>query len=97
MGEIECAIGTYQPNTGQSSCLYCPSGKLCDALGMENPNDCPIGSYCPAKTSSVTNEAILCPAGTYSAKLNIGSSADCTPCIIGSYCVAGSTSASDAI
>jgi hypothetical protein len=59
---------------------------------MTVPGECPIGHYCPARTSSVTNEAIECPAGTYGDRVNLGSVEECVPCEPGKFCTAGQTS-----
>lgn len=67
---------------------------------MSAPVDCPIGQYCPAQTSTISNEAIDCPAGTYNDRLNIGSEEECTPCPVGKYCPSSAipiTSADDAV
>ena len=97
VGAQECPVGSYQPNEGQSSCIDCPAGQLCDTTAMTAPGECPIGKYCPAETNSVNNEAIDCPAGTYNDITNIGEEELCIPCEPGKYCNAGSTARSDAI
>jgi hypothetical protein len=62
---------------------------------MQNPQECPIGKYCPAKTASITEAAytsdwpVNCPAGTYSDIVNIGSADECKPCPVGQWCAAG--------
>jgi hypothetical protein len=74
---------------GQSSCIDCPEGQLCDTANLIDPNECPVGSYCPAETNSVTNEAIPCPAGYYSDITNIGDADLCIPCEPGKFCLEG--------
>ena len=81
---------------GQSSCIYCPAGYLCDTANLQAPNDCDPGYYCPAQTSSVSNEKIACPAGTYNDRKNIGSVEACTPCPVGKWCAAATTAESAA-
>jgi hypothetical protein len=88
LGLQPCVIGYYQPNTGQSSCIGCPAGYLCDVGGMSAPTTCSTGKYCPATTSSVTNSEVDCPAGTYNDRVNIGSADECIPCPPGQFCIA---------
>ena len=47
IGKSVCEVGYYQPNEGQSSCIHCPGGQLCDTTEMTAPVECPAGSYCP--------------------------------------------------
>eukprot|EP01135_Chromosphaera_perkinsii_P006890 Nk52_evm45s621 gene=Nk52_evmTU45s621 len=82
VSELECAAGTYNPNTGQAACLDCPAGKLCATKALTAPGECPKGHYCPLKTAI----AVPCPAGKYSNVVNLKSSSECTPCPAGKYC-----------
>lgn len=66
---------------------------------MTVPNECPEGFYCVAKTASIAEAdygKTECPAGTYNDIKNIGAEEDCTPCPVGKWCPAQSTSQSDA-
>jgi hypothetical protein len=59
---------------------------------MTDTEECAIGYYCPARTSTIaaadyTN--YLCPAGTYGQVKNLGEAADCFTCPAGSYCTGG--------
>ena len=47
--EIPCPIGSYQPNTGQSSCLLSPPGYYTDVEASITPTPCPAGQYQPAE------------------------------------------------
>lgn len=93
-----CAIGTYQPNTGQSTCINCPAGYLCATTNLQAPTDCPTGKYCPAKTNAGSYAgSVDCPAGTYGDRINIGgASTNCIPCPPGKWCSAGLTAKSQA-
>ena len=76
--EIPCPIGSYQPNTGQSSCLLSPPGNYTDVEASITPTPCPSGQYQPAEgqTACIENDAghfslegsveqDPCPKGTY--------------------------------
>ncbi|OAF70026.1 hypothetical protein A3Q56_02216, partial [Intoshia linei] len=89
---IACVSGTYQPSTGNVSCLDCPDGYYCKTtldlngktVGVDIPVACPAGSYCPSKTTSAAE--FLCPIGTYSIKTKLVSSHLCDLCAAGKYC-----------
>ncbi|KAH8046093.1 hypothetical protein JL720_16471 [Aureococcus anophagefferens] len=55
--EVGCAPGTYQPSSGQGSCLVCPAGKVCRG-NTTVPEDCPLQRYCEAA------RAPACSAGS---------------------------------
>ena len=57
--EIPCPIGSYQPNTGQSSCLLSPPGNYTDVEASITPTPCPAGQYQPAEgqTACIENDA----------------------------------------
>ena len=40
-----CAIGTYQPLTGQGECKACDVGKSCPEEGLTAPRECAGGTY----------------------------------------------------
>ena len=92
VGPQDCDIGTYNPDTGRSSCNNCPAGQLCETSALQEPADCDAGYYCPARTTSVVNEKLECPAGKFGAVKNVGSEDGCIDCPIGYYCEQGSTS-----
>ena len=77
----------------QSSCKECPSSYYCDGTlqndtycshGVQNPQPCPEGHYCPNGTQYATQYG--CPNGTYSDKMNLASADECTSCPGGMYC-----------
>ena len=47
--EIPCPIGSYQPNTGQSSCLLSPPGNYTNVEASITPTPCPAGQYQPSE------------------------------------------------
>lgn len=81
-----CPLGTFNSQTGQSSCLNCPAGFSCLNHGLAIPNDCPIGYYCPEATAD-DPDPDPCPAGTYSENLNLKNVTECQQCPPGKYCV----------
>ena len=77
----------------QDSCKTCPPGFYCDATlqndtfcthGVQNPQPCPMGHYCPSGTNYATEYG--CPNGTFSDQIGLQASSDCTPCSGGMYC-----------
>ena len=82
----DCAIGSYQPETGRTSCLKCPPGKYCDLPGQASPaGDCSEGYWCGggATTSTPTGSGgDACAAGTYCP----AGSAYALPCAPGYAC-----------
>lgn len=79
-----CAPGTYQPQTGATSCLPCTSGQY-SLWGHTQCNTCPAGYKC----ESVTKPPVKCQMGTYS---NQGKTA-CSACTDGYICKSGSITA----
>ena len=76
--EIPCPIGSYQPNTGQSSCLLSPPGNYTDVEASITPTPCPAGQYQPAEGQTAclivdlghfslegSVEQSPCPKGTF--------------------------------
>ncbi|KAI8480901.1 hypothetical protein Bbelb_413740, partial [Branchiostoma belcheri] len=92
-----CDRGTYQSHPGQALCEVCPSGSYCDphelnnVTGVITPEPCVPGHYCPNGTEYSTQNK--CPAGTYSNRTSLSSTAECAACPPGMYCLdAGLTS-----
>ena len=77
---INCPIGTYQNEKGQTTCKKPLPGTYTDKEGMAIPLDCPIGSFC-------SNGIINVPApGTYTDRIKMAFPETCP---IGSYCING--------
>ncbi|RUS80922.1 hypothetical protein EGW08_011303, partial [Elysia chlorotica] len=89
-----CLNGTYQLNQGQSDCIDCSPGYYCDpfeanvtipnAGPVVTPSPCPVGYYCPVKTSA--KQSFPCPAGTFGPDEYYSDISNCTECTAGSYC-----------
>lgn len=91
---LDCPPGKYCGAQGLSAPSgLCAAGYFClkSAIEVMPPaldtvssrwGKCPIGFYCPQGTAY----PFRCPIGTYSAKEQLGSVSQCTPCTAGSYC-----------
>ena len=83
-----CPRGQYQPVKGQSTCVTCPAGYICDtSLGpiydLSNAT-CITGYYCPEGTKYATEHP--CPISTFNNRTGITSINNCTTCLAGHYC-----------
>ncbi len=96
--QIPCPAGTYQPNSGQSSCLVVDSGYYADVnssatyqlpcpAGTYNPNSGQYGEVCidvePGNYSATgSTQPMPCSAGTYQP---LAGQATCIPANSGHY------------
>lgn len=80
--EVACPIGTYQDETGKSSCKTCGAGFYCPNTAMDSAFDCLVGHYCPLGTV----DPIPCPPGTFRSTTGAAEITDCDPCTTGKYC-----------
>ena len=87
--QLSCRAGTYQPNSGQTTCLTTPAGNF-SALGATNYTACPAGQYQPTAGQSACEE---CPAGSYCA--TTGLSAVSGVCTDGTFAGAGAMNCSN--
>ncbi|XP_043532727.1 zonadhesin isoform X4 [Chiloscyllium plagiosum] len=84
-----CPGGFYQALQGQFECNPCPAGSYCytselDKWGVEAPQRCPPGHFCPPRTEFGTQ--YKCPPGTFSNKEGQISAAECDLCPPGQFC-----------
>ena len=86
----QCDLGSYQDQTGQTTCKQCPSGYWCNDPGLESfsGKQCPVGHFCVQSTKS----AEKCPAGYYRDKPGARDKTDCAFCEPGFYCEEGQES-----
>ena len=69
---IQCAVGTYNPNTGSTSsaaCVTWDAGKKCLSRGLTAPStNCPAGYYCTQNpyTLKACEQGYYCPSGSSS-------------------------------
>ncbi|MDR3742451.1 MAG: SMC family ATPase [Terracidiphilus sp.] len=89
--ETKCVAGTYQDQTGQSSCKVCLAGYYCVSGSAASTTVCPQGYYCPANTSDYLQYP--CAPGTFGAATGLTQASDCTSCTAGQYCTNYSLSA----
>ncbi|XP_071497018.1 uncharacterized protein [Diadema antillarum] len=86
--ETACESGTYQDQTGQSSCKVCYGGYYCDVgdapISDFTIYECPVGYYCPNGTEFSTQYA--CPAGTYNPSTRLERVDQCLDCPAGKFC-----------
>ena len=91
-----CALGSYTPHWGSTSCLTCPMGTFCAdgyALseygllqaaplngGIPMPVLCPVGTYNPYEGSTSPADCVACPPGTYNHYPGGITNASCIPC-----------------
>ncbi len=105
-----CPTGKFNPSTGASSglmCFECDAGTFGATTGLSSASctgTCSAGFYCPAGSSSATQNVCLagtwsspgaascipCAAGRFSASLSATDKASCASCPAGSFCPAGS-------
>ncbi|MBT7820436.1 MAG: hypothetical protein HN606_01015 [Euryarchaeota archaeon] len=76
--EIPCPIGSYQPNTGQSSCLLSSPGNYIDVEASITPTPCPDGQYQPVEGQTV---CLIVDLGNFS----LEGSVEQTPCPKGTF------------
>jgi hypothetical protein len=91
--------GSFYAESGSGGIMVCPAGYVCYPTSTV-PSICPVGSYCPAGTTSTPPK---CPSGTYSPQ-GASSEEQCTTnmpsgyypvrgvatiCPAGAYCPAG--------
>ena len=74
-----CALGTYQPNTAQTSCLAAPAGTYVDTTGAITPTACALGKYQP---NTGQTSCLPAPAGTY---VDTTGAIAPTACALGTY------------
>uniref|UniRef100_A0A8C9CJ65 Signal peptide, CUB and EGF-like domain-containing protein 2 n=1 Tax=Phocoena sinus TaxID=42100 RepID=A0A8C9CJ65_PHOSS len=62
-----CALGTFQPEAGRTSCFPCGGGLLTKHLGATSFQDCETRVQCSPGHfyNTTTHRCIRCPAGTY--------------------------------
>ncbi|KAJ6249380.1 insulin-like growth factor binding protein [Anaeramoeba flamelloides] len=77
-----CAIGTFNPQLGQSACPDCIFGFYQNETGGSVCSECPKGTYQNVTRMSYCND---CPIGTYNPVLRGTNFTDCLFCPGGTY------------
>ncbi|GFR99359.1 Pol polyprotein [Elysia marginata] len=75
----QCALGTYQPNKWQTSCLDCPVDTTTDRTGAISSDQC--FSSCPLGKELIGGTCEECSVGFY--KDVVGSDSSCVQCPTG--------------
>ena len=82
---LGCDPGTYNPATGQETCLPCPASYYCPGNNTDYlNNECPAGHYCPEGTAGPYD--FPCEMGFYNNHTTKSQESDCLPCAPGMYC-----------
>jgi hypothetical protein len=91
-----CPVGTFQPRTGQASCLPSPVGFISPDSGTAAPSACPRGAVCDV--TGLSGPAKGCPSGHYCLEgtrtsnfTDFGTPERPLPCPFGTYCGPGIT------
>uniref|UniRef100_A0A5G2RBD1 Signal peptide, CUB domain and EGF like domain containing 2 n=1 Tax=Sus scrofa TaxID=9823 RepID=A0A5G2RBD1_PIG len=73
-----CALGTFQPEAGRTSCLPCGGGLPTKRLGATSFQDCETRVQCsPGHFYTTTHRCVRCPAGTYQPEFGKNSCVSC--------------------
>uniref|UniRef100_A0A8C3VRH1 Signal peptide, CUB and EGF-like domain-containing protein 2 n=1 Tax=Catagonus wagneri TaxID=51154 RepID=A0A8C3VRH1_9CETA len=74
-----CALGTFQPEAGRTSCLPCGGGLRTKRLGAFSFQDCETRVQCSPGHfyNTTTHRCIRCPAGTYQPEFGKNSCISC--------------------
>lgn len=78
LAPINCPIGTYQDEAGQTSCKQAPAGHYVATEGAITSTPCMAGTYSASNGAS----CVPAPAGSF---VDVAGSASATLCPIGSY------------
>ncbi|XP_032977801.1 signal peptide, CUB and EGF-like domain-containing protein 2 isoform X6 [Rhinolophus ferrumequinum] len=74
-----CALGTFQPEAGRTSCFSCGGGLPTKHLGATSFQDCETRVQCSPGHfyNTTTHRCIRCPAGTYQPEFGKNSCVSC--------------------
>jgi hypothetical protein len=70
----QCALGTYQPNSDQSSCSNAPAGSFVGTVGAVSATQCALGTYQPNPGQS---SCLNAPAGSFVGTVGAVSTTEC--------------------
>ena len=103
----ECPVNFYSSQIAIETCLNCPTGYDCPALGTKNPvlcpighfcdgsgnfpEKCPVGSYNPYNGAESVEDCHCCPGGYVCDNSGISNVSEMSACDPGFYCPSGST------
>ena len=78
--KVTCLAGTYQDQTGQTTCKPCAPGLYNNHDGRSSCQSCATGQYSTLGKPNCDYEVTTCPKGTYAS-----GKAACTSCVAGKY------------
>ena len=58
MYQIDCAPGTYQPNSGQASCIAAYAGYYVTSAAATTQEACPAGTYNPLVGQTISSACL---------------------------------------
>eukprot|EP01135_Chromosphaera_perkinsii_P005913 Nk52_evm8s371 gene=Nk52_evmTU8s371 len=88
--QFPCPPGTFTGATDlfqSTDCTDCTAGNYCLGGGSTVTGTCPVGHYCPTKTTFP--DQFPCTAGTYVSSTGSTQSSDCVTCTQGHFCELG--------
>jgi hypothetical protein len=91
---VLCEAGTYQNETGSSTCKLCPTGNYC-LSNATSPGVCPIGTFNNVTALRNESDCKRCPAGYYC--ISQGLSYPSGRCNDGYYCPVGTSTLVDSL
>lgn len=77
-----CSGGLYQPESGKTSCIYCPVGFIGNGYDLSKCMPCPAGTYGTGVTSTGCSN---CGAGKYNPNTGSPSESSCISCPAGTF------------
>jgi len=82
---LTCPPGTYQDQSGQSSCKTCASGQYQDQSGQSSCKTCASGKYNEQVGQSSQSSCKTCASGKYNDQVGQSSESSCKTCATGQY------------
>ena len=80
-----CALGTYQWQSGQTSCITCPSGKSNCATGAQYSTSCTTPQTCQPGWKRSSSSVFCCEGCVYNTYSAFANQASCNACPSGQY------------
>ena len=77
--QIECTLGTYQPNSAQSTCLEADPGYFVSSPASTSQSACPAGTYNPSQSSGTAADCMPADPGYFVDKQASPAQTACSP------------------
>jgi hypothetical protein len=81
---MDCPLGAFTSNAGQSTCALCPEGKFTDTVGSSSCSFCSQGKYNP-RTGLTASACDDCPTGRFISSVG---ATQCNTCAVGFFAAA---------